>query len=194
VTRHRRVCATVQEIESIYTHTYICRAQEAYEFLKCSGYPSPNEAIHLFQDSNIYFGLPQLTAEDIFRAYDVYGLPLPYYVRGKLTQKSIPHAIIHFTVIMREKVQVLHTDVMHIDVNKFLITVVEPLQLTTQAHVENETADQLGLDLQVDLNILRTRRFQPTLIHVDPKLAFRSLKNFFPGVVINDGGLTMHQR
>jgi len=37
----------VQENESTYTQTEICKAKEAYEFLRCSGYPSPEEAIHL---------------------------------------------------------------------------------------------------------------------------------------------------
>jgi hypothetical protein len=42
---------------------------------------------------------------------------------------------------MREKDQVIHADVMHLDGFKFLISVVEPLQLTIQAPLENETAD-----------------------------------------------------
>lgn len=59
-----QVCATVQENESIYMRTEIKKAKAAYEFLRCSGYPSPDEAIHLFHDGNI-FGLPELTREDL---------------------------------------------------------------------------------------------------------------------------------
>jgi hypothetical protein len=62
----------VQENESTYTQTEICKAKEAYEFLRCSGYPLPEEAIHLFQDGNI-IGLPELSREDFIRAYDIYG-------------------------------------------------------------------------------------------------------------------------
>jgi hypothetical protein len=40
----------VAENESIYTQSEIKKAKEAYEFLKCSEYPLPDEAIHLFQD------------------------------------------------------------------------------------------------------------------------------------------------
>jgi hypothetical protein len=43
-------------IESLYMHTVIHKAKEAYEFFNNSGYPSPDEAIHMFQDGNI-FGL-----------------------------------------------------------------------------------------------------------------------------------------
>jgi hypothetical protein len=42
----------------------------------------------------------------------------------------------------------LYTDVMHLVGQKFLVSVVEPLQLTIQAPVQNETANQLGLGLQ----------------------------------------------
>ncbi len=52
-----QVCTTVKDNETIYTRTEICSAKEVYEFLKCSGYPSPDEAIHLFQEGNI-FGCP----------------------------------------------------------------------------------------------------------------------------------------
>jgi hypothetical protein len=66
--------------------------------------------------------------------------------------------------IMREKVQRLHSDVMYVDGRKFLVTVVEPLQLTIQAIFVNETADQLGLGLQGHLNLLRTHGFQPAVV------------------------------
>jgi hypothetical protein len=51
--------------------------KEVFEFLKSSGYPSQEEAVHLLQDGNI-FGLPHLTREDLQRAYDIYGVPPEY--------------------------------------------------------------------------------------------------------------------
>jgi hypothetical protein len=181
-----QVCATVKENESIYMGTEIQKAKEAYEFLKCSGYPSPDEAIHLFHDGNI-FGLPELKREDLIWAYDIDGIPVAY-VRGKLTWKTIAHVIIDPTAMMKEKVQALHMDVMHLDGHKFLVSVEEPIQLTIQAPVQNETADQLGLGLQGHLNILQARGFQPTVMYVDPQSSLRALKNLFPGVLIDDSG------
>ena len=177
----------VQENESIYTRTEICPAKEAYEFLKCSGYPSPDEAINLFQDGNI-FGLPDLNHEDLIRVYDIYGVPVAY-VRGKMTHQAISRGVIDPGAIMREKTQTLYTDIMHIDGHKFLVLVVEPLQLTIQLQLENETADQLGLALQLQghLSILRARGFQPNVVYVDPQSGLRALKNMFPGVLIVDG-------
>jgi hypothetical protein len=89
---------------------------------------------------------------------------------------------------MKERSQVIYADVMHIDGFKFLISVVEPLQLTIQVPLENEMADQLGLALQGHLSLLRARGFQPTIVYIDPQSGFRALKNLFPGVLIDDGG------
>ncbi len=162
------------------------KAKAAFEFLKCSGYPSPDEAMHLLSDGNI-FGLPELTQQDILRAYDVYGIPAAY-IHGKLTRQAIARAVIDPEAIMREKNQVIYADVMHVDGFKFLISVVEPLQLTIQVQLENETADQLGLALQGHLRLQQAKGFHPTVVYVDPQSGFRALKNMFPGVLIDDGG------
>jgi hypothetical protein len=184
----KTVLATVEQNEEIYTRTEVQKARVAYEFLKCSGYPSPEEAVHLLQDGNV-FGLPNLSRQDIVCAYDIYGIPVAY-VRGTTTRRAIARADIDPEAIMREKAQVLFTDMMHIDGFKFLISVVEPLQLTVQTPLENESADQLGLALQGQLSLLRARGFQPTVVHVDPQTGFRALKNLFPGVLIDDGGVS----
>jgi hypothetical protein len=170
----KAVLTTVQENEDLYTRTEVQRAKEAYEFLKCSGYPSPEEAIHLLQDGNV-FGLPELSRQDIICAYDIYGLPVAY-VRGKMTRQAIARTVVDAEAIMKDRAQVIYADIMHIDGFKFLISVVEPLQLTIQAPLDNETADHLGLALQGHLSLLRARGFQPNIVYVDPQSGFRALK------------------
>jgi hypothetical protein len=66
----KTVLVTVEQNEEIYTCSEVQKAREAYEFLKCSGYPSPEEAVHLLQDGNV-FRLPNLSRQDIVRAYDI---------------------------------------------------------------------------------------------------------------------------
>lgn len=73
--------------------------------------------------------LPALMSTDVCRAYDIYGVH-PGYVRGKMTQRPISRVVIDDSLIMELKDQCLYTDVMHIDANKFLVTVTDPLQLT----------------------------------------------------------------
>jgi hypothetical protein len=45
--------ATVHENALVYTKEELHRAREVYELVKNSGYPSPNEALHLLTDGNI---------------------------------------------------------------------------------------------------------------------------------------------
>ncbi len=86
---------------------------------------------------------------------------------------------------MRKKKQTLYTDVMHIDGSKFLVTVCEPLQLTLQCKIERETQQVLGMALQAQLELLRSRGFIPTVVHMDPQSAFRTLTTQFLEVVID---------
>ncbi len=49
-----QVYTTAKENEQLYTKSELKTAKEAYEFLRNSGYPLQEEAIHLIQDGNIY--------------------------------------------------------------------------------------------------------------------------------------------
>jgi hypothetical protein len=91
-------------------------------------------------------------------------------------------------LVLDEKKQVLHTDVMHLDGQHFLITVCKPLQLVLQCPIERETALVLGNTLQDQIELLRIRGFMPIWVHADPQSAFRSLSTKFENVVIDTGG------
>jgi hypothetical protein len=181
-----QIYTTATENEQLYTRSELKNAKEAYDFLKNTGYPSQEEAVHILQDGNI-FGLPHFTRQDIQRAYDVYGVS-PEYVHGEMTACLVGRTPVDHTAVMKEKLQVLYTDVMHIDSQKFLISVVEPLQLTIQAYLQNETASQLGLGLQGHLGVLWACGLQPTTVYTDPQAGFRTLVGQFPNVNIDIGG------
>jgi hypothetical protein len=173
-------------VTQVYTKAEEERAKRAYELVRNSGYPSYQEAIHLVEDGNISH-MPDLTAEDVRRAYDLYG-NLPEYVRGKMVKKKLSRAVVDDDLVMEEKKQMLYSDVMHVDGVKFSITVCEPLQLTIQCKIERETQGVLGPTLQGQLELLRSRGFIPTMVYTDPQSAFRSLTTQYPGVVIDVGG------
>jgi hypothetical protein len=80
---------------------------------------------------------------------------------------------------MQEKAQVLYSDIMHIDYKRFLISVVEPLQLTIQAHLQDESSNQIGVGLQGNLNVLQALGFVPTMIYTNPAAGFCSLIGCF---------------
>ncbi len=145
-----------------FTKAEIEQARTAYELIRAAGYPSYQEVIHLVQDGNIMH-LPSLTAEDVQRAQELFGYP-PGYVHGKLTKKTTGRAIVDNDLIIDRKEQVLHTDVMHIDGHKVLITVCEPLCLNLQVYIERESQSMLGMALQGHLELLCSRGFVPTRV------------------------------
>jgi hypothetical protein len=180
------VNATVREKEQLYTKEEIRRAKVAHEFLKCSGYPSIGQATHLITDGNVQ-GMPMLIKDDLIRAYEVYG-ELPEYDQGKMTKRTVGRMKIDISHKSVDKSLRLSTDVMHIDGDMFLISATEPLNLTLQSHIENEGKLALGIGLQGQLAVLRSRGFLPETVYTDPYSTFRSMTQDFPGVAIDVGG------
>jgi hypothetical protein len=120
--------ATVHENALVYMKEELRRAREVYELVKNSGYPSPNEVLHLLTDGNIR-GLPALTAADLERAFKVYRIH-PEYVRGQLTKKKVSRAQVDLGLRSMDKYIRMFADVMHLEGNMFLVTVTDPLNLT----------------------------------------------------------------
>ena len=174
---HWAVCSDVAEEE---------HARKAYDLTRMSDYPSVSELIHLIEDGNIR-GMPSLTCEDVLHAYDLFGMP-PAYVRGKMTKRAIKHEAIDDNLMITEEKQKLYTDVMKNNGAMFLITVCDPLHLILSTPIERETANQLGLALPGQLNVLRSHGFVPTIVFTDPAPGFQSLVNQFPGVILDTGG------
>jgi hypothetical protein len=118
---------------SVHTTQVVTKAEEArdkraYELLGNAGFLSVQEAIHLVQDGNVT-DLPAMVAADFYRAIELFGPPVKY-VRGKTTKKVVSRAIVDGDLILEQKWQVLYADVMHIECQRFLVSMCEPLQLT----------------------------------------------------------------
>jgi hypothetical protein len=89
------------------------RARQAYEIMRNAGFPSYAEAVHLVHDGN-FVNMPMLTAEDVKRAYELFGEPVGS-ARGKSTKKRVSHAVHDDVLVMDQRKQVLHMDIMHIE-------------------------------------------------------------------------------
>jgi hypothetical protein len=181
--------ATVQENEHMYTKEEVRRAKQAqaYEFLKCSGYSSADEAMHLIMDGNVH-GMPLLIKDDLERAYKIYGTH-PEYVRGQMTKKKVGCQKLDVSLKCVTKSQSLYTDVMHIDTKKFMVSATEPLNLTLQSEVENEGKLALGMALQGQLAVLRSKGYIPEIVYNEPKSSFRYMTQDFPGITTDVGGM-----
>ncbi len=184
------VLVTVEEKKAQFSSEQVKKAEAAYNLMKNSGYPSPNELMRLVSDGNV-MNMPVLWREDILRAYEIFGPPAEY-VRGKLTKTKVNRVPVDLLLKADDKNQVLWSDVMHIDGNKIFISVANPLQLLTVSHLKDETANSLGEALQGQLEILRERDFTPVVVSVDPASALMSLRGQFPGVVVDPTGAGDH--
>jgi hypothetical protein len=142
--------------------------------------------VHIIRDGNLR-GVPLLMQEDVERAYKIYGQH-PEYVKGKLVKRTVGRMPVDVTLRSTKQKQKLSTDVMEIDGRKFLVTVSDPLHLTLQTAVENESKQVLGMALQGHLMTLRSRGFEPTIVYVDPHSTFRGMQRDFPGVEVDVGG------
>jgi hypothetical protein len=180
------VAATVQENEKLYTKEEVRRARLVHEFVCNTGYPSVGEAIHLLMDGNVR-NLPKILPADVERAYRIYGVH-PEYAKGQLVKRTVSRMPVDFTLRYTDKNLKLSMDVMHVDGQLFQVSVVDPLNLTLQSKVENESQTTLGLALQGHLAVLRSRDFNPQLVYVEPHSSFWVMMQDFPGVEIDVGG------
>jgi hypothetical protein len=170
----------------VYTEAETAWADAVQELVRNVGYPSYQEVINLLQDGN-FSHLPNLTAKDVHRAYDLFGKSAAF-IRGRMTKQAVKRAIVDEDLILEEKNLILHSDVMHIDKNLFLVTVCDPLQLTLQVHIEQESHAVLGMALQGQLELLYSKGFKPIHVNIDPQSALKSLETKFPNVSIDVAG------
>ena len=161
------------------------KAKTAYELIKTSGYPSVSEFVGLLEHGNVV-GLPGITRDDVRRAYEIYGQPVAY-VRGKMTKKKVARVQYSEELKSCEREQLLYADVMTIGTKKSLLSVSEPLQLTTHHGLKDESQSSLGQALQSQLQVYQERGFSVKVAHVDPASAFMALRTQFPGVLLDEG-------
>jgi hypothetical protein len=169
-----------------YTKGEIERASKVMELVRTCGYSSFVELAYMLRDGNIT-NLPNLTSEDVRQANELFG-NTPEFVRGRMTRKKVSRAVVDDGLVLEEKKLTLYTDMMHVDGQRFLVTVCDPLQLTPQVNVERELQNVLGPALQGQINLLRSKGFSPRRVYVDPQSALKTLAMKFENVSVDVGG------
>ncbi len=109
-------------------------------------------------------------------------------MRGQLVRKTVSRTPVDHTLRHADMNLRIYADVMHVDREKFLVSVADPLNLTLQSIVENESRNALGLGLQSHLATLRSRDYEPRIVYVDPHSSFKTMTQDFPGIEIDIGG------
>jgi hypothetical protein len=185
-----RACVTTtKENEKRFTRSEVRRAKEARELVRNAAYPSERDALNIVEDGNI-LNVP-VTAQDVRRAYEIYGKPAAA-VRGRRTNRKTRRQQISLELKMPQLEQEMYTDVMQVKGKPFVITLVEPLGLEIVTPVDSEKTEDLGLALQGQVNLIRSRGFKPTVCYLDPQPGFVPLVGQIPGVEIDVCGAGDH--
>ena len=187
---HNMSFMTVAEREHLYTRKERERTLKAGEFVKNAGFPSRVEAIQMMRNGNIE-GIPH-TVSKVKAFYDIYG-PLPTELRGKATNKK-SSTTNHIDEGLKEqrKKQLLTSDVMFALGGKYLVSVIEPLELTITVPVKSRKIEALGKALMSQIHLLGTRGFSVTWVITDLEGGLVALKDKIPGVVIDVVGAGDH--
>ncbi len=166
---------TVADNEAKLTTRELKRVEAARQFIKAAGYPPLKEAVHMAEDGNIVNS--RVTGQDIRKAFEtdtaegtgVY----PAMAKGKTVRRHTSRMSTDDNIKMQEVRQELHSDVMHVMSQKYLVSVVEPLHITLVTFVERETALCLGRALQDHMDAIREKGFNPVRVHGDPAKAWQ---------------------
>jgi hypothetical protein len=105
-----------------------------------------------------------------------------------MTKKKVSRTPVDLVLRSPNKSLTLSADVMYIDGHMFLVSVVAPLMLTLQSELESKSRTSLGIALQGQLGVLRSRGFMPRIVYTDPHSTFRSMTEDSPGEEIDPGG------
>jgi hypothetical protein len=187
--------ATVRSNEYMYTQREVKAAKQAKEIIQRLGYPSARSAIEMINNGSL-INCP-VTAQDMLRAYKIYGPDLAS-LRGKTTfTPSVPHVERQLTrVIIAE--QVLHTDIMFVNQHAFLVSVSEPLQMLTATHLGKDMGGRakaiVRQALAKQIGLYKSRQFTITTLLSDGEGAIASLTSEIEAssIAVNPSGAGQH--
>jgi hypothetical protein len=171
-----------------YTKRQVERAMAARELYENAGFPSKEEAMRLASGMNC--SDMTIDQDDMKRQFDIWGVS-PTYWKGTMTKRKVGKAVQFIPRGIFEK-QEIHMDIFYVAKKPFLCTVVQPLGLSVVSQLAKLDEANCGAALQAHLSLLQTGQVHVGRIFTDPQSAFKSMKDKFPGIMINIGGAGDH--
>lgn len=174
---------TYTEQEARYTKKEVEKAREARTYLRNLGYPSVRDAI----SSLAYVRNASITANDIYRALDIYGTD-PAIAKGKAKEKkaiTCPSRREAIPADMIQREQVLFADIATIEGHMFLVTVSNPLGLIVASCLKSKSSDTIVTEIGKIVSQYTSRGFQVKRIHTDPESVFVGAEDSIRAMGIN---------
>ncbi|KAA8491273.1 hypothetical protein FVE85_7694 [Porphyridium purpureum] len=157
------ILTTVGEREAQFTPRQVAAAKEALELVRKLGYPS----IRAVRQGMISGAIKNcdVTVRDIDRSIALWGPALPA-LKGRTTGHKTP-AVPEAPLTMPFRDAQMCCDIMAVDRNLFLISVVKPFQFFMATPIRNQSAEDIHAALTKQLKTLRGHQVIVRMIHSD---------------------------
>jgi len=181
---------TVAEKESGYSKREVARAREARLLIENAGHVSQRDALEIVRGGNVQ-GV-SVTADDVMRAFDIYGQSTAY-VQGRTTAQK--QARLHVDKSLRDsfkKQQDLHSDIMWVNEQTYFISLSVNIGLMMCSGMPSTHTSEIGLALQGHVNVLKSHGYEVGTVYMDAQRGVTSLKGQILGAVIDESGAGDH--
>jgi hypothetical protein len=183
---------TVAENEAQFTQREVIEAQRARRLSKLLGYPSTKDTAKMLSNGSL-LNCP-ITVQDVHRANKIYG-PDVASLKGKTKTTKSAEAVVQYVPKPMVTEQVLHTDIMFVEGDPYLVSVSTPLGLVMGCHLSNSrNTTVIGKALNDQINAYRAEKFEPRTVLTDGEggiNAFASELNR-QGIKVNPTGAGQH--
>jgi hypothetical protein len=188
---------TVADIKSQYSKQEVARADLSREIARRLGFESDSGLARVIRDSSIH-NLP-INLKDVTTAQHIYG-PNIASLKGKSTEKKSINAPENRVNRHEEKLQALILDIMYVNSEPYLITVSDPLNLTTVDHLptyspsKSKSSKVLEKSLGDQLRQYKGEGFHVHSVTCDNESALVSLKSVINslGAKLSTTGVNSH--
>ena len=144
------------------------QAEVARVLIQRLGFPS-NQVVNLLQNGSILKA--PVNSSDIYRAEKLFGPPIPS-IKGKtVKQKTKLPKDLEFFEPRVERIQVMHSDIMFVNDQSFLISVLRPLDLTLTTKVKALKKRWLKKALESQWYLINSRDLKISHAYTDGGLA-----------------------
>jgi hypothetical protein len=171
---------SVIQNKSKYSDRDIRGADEARQLIQRLGFPSTSAMVKLLQHGAITNA--PCNSADVYRADRIYG-PEVHSLKGKAHRSKvhIPKDLEIFEPTFQRE-QELSIDIMTVDQNHFLATVIRPLDLTLTTFIKSLKTKDVKKALKDQTDLLKQKNILPTKVHSDG--GFNPITSFLNSMTI----------
>jgi len=174
-----------------YTNAEVKKAHLVRSIMKKLGFTSAGELARMITTGAIINS--PITLSDIAITNKIFG-PDASALKGKMTNAGPVSIKSNEVIHMVRTNQSVHADIMYVDEEKFLLSVVKPINMLVVSHITHRNAKLLHKTLTGQLDHLSEKGFKVDKVFVDAELSMTALRGTIPNVEINVAGTGSHEQ